>query len=165
MPKFGSVHPRLRGEHWHYAAVETLRDGSSPLTRGTRRRAEYLRRSERFIPAYAGNTINASSITRSASVHPRLRGEHFSLLFCFVNHAGSSPLTRGTLAGYPSLPLPCRFIPAYAGNTGSSGDFSASRAVHPRLRGEHFRLAIRSLSACGSSPLTRGTRSRWSNTR
>ena len=53
-----SVHPRLRGEHPSEAARSEAANGSSPLTRGTRRAVVLWGRSRRFIPAYAGNTLS-----------------------------------------------------------------------------------------------------------
>ena len=137
-PRRDSVHPRLRGEltaaplchHFPcgsspltgelFISPHTARHdaGSSPLTRGTRIEGEGFEVSFRFIPAYAGNSLRASSERSS---------------FC-----GSSPLTRGT--PYPrSFPIIAgRFIPAYAGNSGLRPAFLKSPTVHPRLRGELF---------------------------
>ena len=71
---------------------------------------------------------------------------------------GSSPLTRGTPGSLAGYELGRRIIPAYAGNTMSSGSSSRSCTDHPRLRGEHL-VALAVGSPCeGSSPLTRGTR-------
>ena len=70
---------------------------------------------------------------------------------------GSSPLARGTQIRPDSAALIPRFIPAGAGNTTLDGVQDRTRAVHPRWRGEHFRLAGSSADADGSSPLARGT--------
>ncbi len=55
-----TVHPRLRGEHrkndFRYAPLI----GSSPPTRGTREEKRQVKMGDRFIPAYAGNTIGRS---------------------------------------------------------------------------------------------------------
>ena len=111
-----AVHPRLRGELFISPHTARHDAGSSPLTRGTRIEGEGFEVSFRFIPAYAGNSLRASSERSS---------------FC-----GSSPLTRGT--PYPrSFPIIAgRFIPAYAGNSGLRPAFLKSPTVHPRLRGE-----------------------------
>ena len=113
-----AVHPRLRGELFISPHTARHDAGSSPLTRGTRIEGEGFEVSFRFIPAYAGNSLRASSERSS---------------FC-----GSSPLTRGT--PYPrSFPIIAgRFIPAYAGNSGLRPAFLKSPTVHPRLRGELF---------------------------
>ena len=50
-------------------------DGSSPLARGTQDldRLGYV--ADRFIPAYAGNSLIDTAVNLYEAVHPRLRGE------------------------------------------------------------------------------------------
>ena len=50
-------HPRIRGEHYREIGFETIDIGSSPHTRGARRRAPGPRGMSRIIPAYAGSTL------------------------------------------------------------------------------------------------------------
>ena len=71
---------------------------------------------------------------------------------------GSSPLTRGTRESGRVCYLIARFIPAYAGNSRKSPFTVPPYPVHPRLRGELYRLSKKRFSRHGSSPLTRGTR-------
>ena len=172
------VHPRLRGELTGTKFPPEIPDGSSPLTRGTPVLSDKLSIAERFIPAYAGNSVNRSIVVKDNPVHPRLRGELSSVkCFCiFIN--GSSPLTRGTHAIIFDLPPLKRFIPAYAGNSALNLMSYSSWSVHPRLRGELFFTFFQLLQitrfipayagnspgpklvpsfASGSSPLTRGT--------
>ena len=92
-----AVHPRLRGELFISPHTARHDAGSSPLTRGTRIEGEGFEVSFRFIPAYAGNSLRASSERSS---------------FC-----GSSPLTRGTHDLSDAIAIFGRFIPAYAGNS------------------------------------------------
>ena len=131
------VHPRLRGELGCSGGALSLLDGSSPLTRGTRRPRDLQLFDHRFIPAYAGNSGANPNVLTPTAVHPRLRGELTSTIF---------------------LPFfLVRFIPAYAGNSPPIDGDSTSGTVHPRLRGELWRAETRPLSTNGSSPLTRGT--------
>ena len=111
------VHPRSRGEHsWaRSSAVRVV--GSSPLARGTRRRAGVHPRSRRFIPARAGNTGRPRPGSPPPPVHPRSRGEHVLMGRQRRGHLGSSPLARGTRAREPVEARHLRFIPARAGNT------------------------------------------------
>ena len=55
----------------------------------------------RFIPAYAGNSMELMTLTKVCSVHPRLRGE--------LVRVGTGDVS------------PLRFIPAYAGNSSTEG--------------------------------------------
>ena len=129
-------HPRIRGEHPENPRYRDDVDGSSPHTRGARRR----RARRRAAP----------------TDHPRIRGEHRMLSPGGVFSAGSSPHTRGA----PSISLPPgspgRIIPAYAGSTGRRRRPARKRPDHPRIRGEHPRKAIVCPSKEGSSPHTRG---------
>ena len=132
-------------------------DGSSPLARGTQDldRLGYV--ADRFIPAYAGNSLDMCRSRCTFPVHPRLRGELAVGSFSDKIVSGSSPLTRGTLESHLIQVLPIRFIPAYAGNSRVDFDPSTVSAVHPRLRGELQIPGESSLDVYGSSPLTRGT--------
>ena len=90
--------------------------------------------------------------------HPRLRGEHAATAATIQSQAGSSPLTRGAPIGRSDDPPVVGFIPAYAGSTTSPYSMPPASTAHPRLRGEHRPLSSSSLSARGSSPLTRRAR-------
>ena len=71
--------------------------GSSPLTRGTHLPGLKQKDKDRFIPAYAGNSLFTCRKITTFTVHPRLRGE-LDISFRFSSMKfGSSPLTRGTL--------------------------------------------------------------------
>ena len=111
-----SVHPRLRGELKKLRLRAAATNGSSPLTRGTRRDEYPVLGHLRFIPAYAGNSLLGFYRRSGRTVHPRLRGELIRLTSLCRLNIGSSPLTRGTL-------------------TQELRQHNLS-AVHPRLRGE-----------------------------
>ena len=131
--------------------------GSSPLARGTPLVQRRRQPGHRFIPARAGNTTSSPPSARTATVHPRSRGEHVTPNDIVSTLAGSSPLARGTHPRRPRGPGRCRFIPARAGNTRPGRGWRGRRPVHPRSRGEHSPPpAARTLRA-GSSPLARGT--------
>ncbi len=112
----------------------------------------------RFIPAPAGNTPSDGLPRPGPTVHPRTRGEHYQILNQLPRTDGSSPHPRGTPASPLREGLRCRFIPAPAGNTRHYSRRSQPRAVHPRTRGEHAFLCMRSAENHGSSPHPRGTR-------
>ena len=131
------VHPRVRGEHKELLTVNTTDSGSSPRARGTQLHFVRAAPLPRFIPACAGNTLPWWRSFGTASVHPRVRGEHYNTFTCTCRNTGSSPRARGTPHQEPCA-LDCdRFIPACAGNTSLTRAQIALSSVHPRVRGEH----------------------------
>ncbi len=135
----------------------TAHGGSSPRTRGTRGFLLANAFCNRFIPAYAGNTVSLTGFSGGFSVHPRVRGEHNLTGYTLCAHSGSSPRTRGTRPDRLTQRRGRRFIPAYAGNTDIPPPGPWNTPVHPRVRGEHFPPVLDVTTICGSSPRTRGT--------
>ena len=129
-------HPRIRGEHFVLTAGHPPDEGSSPHTRGARRRPRVYPISSRIIPAYAGSTASAIARATSTQDHPRIRGEH-----------------RGRPRVYP---ISSRIIPAYAGSTGPAQKGALDGRDHPRIRGEHIVAWMAKHENAGSSPHTRG---------
>ena len=123
--------------------------GSSPLTRGTRTLSVSDDMAFRFIPAYAGNSLQNVACMDLMPVHPRLRGELVNGRSTTMSFFGSSPLTRGTRLSKKYIRFQKRFIPAYAGNslkqgiehlTNSSKDFlSGKYAKNPETVLNHFK--------------------------
>ena len=174
------AHPRLRGADAARPGCLYRAAGSSPLTRGGPLTHQTTAPAVGLIPAYAGRTILWMKGGCNYGAHPRLRGADdfsgchirlprgsspltrgdFLLLKSILNWTGSSPLTRGgqNPAGYfiGSIGL----IPAYAGRTTAAAVIQSASAAHPRLRGADNALQRASHHASGSSPLTRGGRSR-----
>ena len=116
-----SVHPRLRGELILVLRPALIHIGSSPLTRGTRLVIALMVLINRFIPAYAGNSVSILRANLKFSVHPRLRGELGEQKNPGDSTDGSSPLTRGTRTEKSRRLYGFRFIPAYAGNSLKDG--------------------------------------------
>ena len=110
-------HPRIRGEHSTYATSMPTRGGSSPHTRGARRRV---------LAGY-----------RELEDHPRIRGEHASTHSSVCGSRGSSPHTRGALPDVHGRHRRQGIIPAYAGSTPADQRRTQDRPDHPRIRGEH----------------------------
>ena len=130
--------------------------GSSPLTRGKRRRLGARRSDLRLIPAHAGKTSSRSPGWPESAAHPRSRGENGLLLRGVDKTTGSSPLTRGKLrAGLDPGGEP-RLIPAHAGKTCCRVLRRARGRAHPRSRGENLEEDSGLVDFLGSSPLTRG---------
>ena len=173
-----SVHPRVRGEHCARIGLVTLIVGSSPRARGTQPHRRQRRQCDRFIPACAGNTSRSPCSPATASVHPRVRGEHGHpdagkraddrfIPACAGNTAikqyganaltGSSPRARGTRMGTGGGAVTRRFIPACAGNTLPVSALPRMPPVHPRVRGEYSTPVPATIASHGSSPRARGT--------
>ena len=89
------AHPRSRGENVVRPGATILEPGSSPLTRGKRRRPYRRRQPDRLIPAHAGKTCCSTMWGRNFPAHPRSRGENLAPRSPRADAAGSSPLTRG----------------------------------------------------------------------
>ena len=152
-----AVHPRRRGERarCHFQPLPSR--GSSPQARGTdpgRHRDLGLLR---FIPAGAGNGPRRSARTARRPVHPRRRGERSWAAARLTKDYGSSPQARGTALKFGSASSRGRFIPAGAGNGGTSTTGRIGPSVHPRRRGERNRRDSPGSSSNGSSPQARGT--------
>ena len=90
-------HPRSRGVYSIPMRKFSVRDGSSPLARGLRRRTESLHVRARIIPARAGFTGWAPRTGAGGSDHPRSRGVYAAAAWKQTAAAGSSPLARGLL--------------------------------------------------------------------
>ena len=134
------AHPRSRGENCHLWHDCDPAAGSSPLTRGKPYVPEDAQIIHGLIPAHAGKTPFSPLRGPANEAHPRSRGENGWLL------AGG-----GWFAG---------LIPAHAGKTSAAIRRSCLIWAHPRSRGENIRDYLGDFAADGSSPLTRGKRTR-----
>ncbi len=152
-----SVYPRSRGEHSVASSTSNVRDGLSPLARGTRSHLRYLPGCCRFIPARAGNTAGRLGRHSARTVYPRSRGEHALSPAARFAAFGLSPLARGTRQLDRNFLRHLRFIPARAGNTAFPGSRTRPIAVYPRSRGEHNQIKRGLVTSLGLSPLARGT--------
>ena len=150
--------PRMRGTLSALGRFSSRKCGSSPRMRGTPHAGNIRLHHERFIPAYAGNTVDVDDIAIQMPVHPRVCGEHLTSASPDALDSGSSPRMRGTLQHCREDFGITRFIPAYAGNTAWFCSCDAKPSVHPRVCGEHARYAEREFDNDGSSPRMRGTR-------
>ena len=111
--------------------------GSSPRVRGTYVAIFYSQCLYKIIPACAGN-ISFSRLGRLAiRDHPRVCGEHPSVIVAPLAHMGSSPRVRGTCSDAVEILFDPRIIPACAGNMLSKYRLLAPTWDHPRVCGEH----------------------------
>ena len=152
------LNPRSRGENTRHGYYESLRLGSSPLTRGKRDWDPTDPRHPRLIPAHAGKTTTVVGGVLSVAAHPRSRGENAPSNVPSSSYSGSSPLTRGKLGVVGVRGPVVGLIPAHAGKTSRQADKARVHEAHPRSRGENSLMASDRLLDPGSSPLTRGKR-------
>ena len=109
-----------------------------------------------IIPACAGSTPTASSLSTNKWDHPRMRGEHGGLACPSRHGTGSSPHARGAPHGRYDLVGVHGIIPACAGSTIVEDIPYSPGTDHPRMRGEHAMACSTSSRREGSSPHARG---------
>ena len=155
------AHPRSRGENQGDRIFDRSNNGSSPLTRGKPERRRRRQQRDRLIPAHAGKTCVRLSISLRNRAHPRSRGENGRVRHRHVKGRGSSPLTRGKLLAVQAWAPTEGLIPAHAGKTPRLQ--SRRHLINwliPAHAGKTPSKVVADIAACGSSPLTRGKRSR-----
>ena len=152
------AHPRMRGEHLKHRRSESPNMGSSPHARGARRRWRACDVPAGLIPACAGSTPSSPRRQCAPEAHPRMRGEHSSLLGAVSPPLGSSPHARGARNRRRVRRPHAGLIPACAGNTDHTRRRPTEQTAHPRMRGEHSPVDSTVLSDKGSSPHARGAR-------
>ena len=112
------------------------------------------------LPASAGSTMSRRSRTRSTGAHPRVCGEHGTLVPRIPIDTGSSPRLRGAHSVRKDHFITFRLIPASAGSTQPVTDVWWSATAHPRVCGEHAIGKAPGSVWSGSSPRLRGARFR-----
>ena len=154
------AHPRSRGENSTSDEKPARGMGSSPLTRGKRADPCLAGDRGRLIPAHAGKTLSTGCPRQWTQAHPRSRGENLADERLEFASQGSSPLTRGKQAWRAHRRRSQRLIPAHAGKTLTTSASALTHRAHPRSRGENVLVGRFVQTRAGSSPLTRGKRSR-----
>ena len=169
-------HPRVCGEHCRLYRLTAPCRGSSPRMRGALAPVETGHDLQGIIPAYAGSTLCFSMTRVMAGDHPRVCGEHKPYSTSTLERSGSSPRMRGALKrnwdqhraggssprmrGAPVVGVvqadASGIIPAYAGSTVGLGKTIHQAEDHPRVCGEHGKMAFFSVVVRGSSPRMRG---------
>ena len=113
-------HPRARGENGRFVFFQFFLSGTSPRTRGKPPHGLDRRRFAGNIPAHAGKTTAHAAHPEPNGEHPRARGENQLCSGRFGRVQGTSPRTRGKLAGVVSEAHDTGNIPAHAGKTNIS---------------------------------------------
>ena len=114
------------------------------------------RRSQRIIPASAGQTQQQRHNIRQRADHPRECGANKAAGTGHSTCRGSSPRVRGKHQAVVAHDAQHRIIPASAGQTECADACVAAAADHPRECGANYCPRVFRLSAIGSSPRVRG---------
>ena len=114
------AHPRVCGENVALSPSWRPRQGSSPRVRGKPCGAALGELHRGLIPACAGKTLRATSLSRRKRAHPRVCGENEEALAHRDRGSGSSPRVRGKQTERRNHQREQRLIPACAGKTGLS---------------------------------------------
>ena len=144
------------GEHQNASRLSHGPLGSSPHVRGARCFATVFLDGFGIIPACAGSTCPSRPSAATAGDHPRMCGEHRICCQSCKISTGSSPHVRGALVQDFLQGLSTGIIPACAGSTTGVAASAKVTRDHPRMCGEHGRLATMPCRSPGSSPHVRG---------
>ena len=143
-------HPRMRGEHPLHRGKSLRGRGSSPHARGARKRSTRECCECGIIPACAGSTFGHFAAGHSDGDHPRMRGEHSWGRLQTTSLLGSSPHARGAHQTIKRRGRGVGIIPACAGSTRPPILSIRYRRDHPRMRGEHRRIASSAKASRGA---------------
>ena len=152
----GRVYPRPRGEAARSHGGGHPMSGLSPPTRGSRRADPALVGQQRSIPAHAGKPRTWRARITRAWVYPRPRGEAADQGMTRLPYGGLSPPTRGSHLRARCCDRHARSIPAHAGKPASRREWTISRRVYPRPRGEAWGLYDAMKEILGSIPAHAG---------
>ena len=124
--------------------------------RGKPRPASQTARTERIIPARAGQTSMTATMLPPSPDHPRACGANEQEAVEQADQLGSSPRVRGKRywKGRPSRHR--RIIPARAGQTVTGVSIRSPPPDHPRACGANCTRTVSHASRTGSSPRVRG---------
>ena len=146
------VHPHMRGEDAHSSHWSRMSHGSPPHAWG-RPLAECLSVAlVRFTPTCVGKTPCTPARGRTVPVHPHMRGEDERAHARAVDSHGSPPHAWGRRMRWQHKRSEARFTPTCVGKTRSKGQGTASRPVHPHMRGEDRLRESTASSVSGSPP-------------
>ena len=150
------VHPRACGGNCRECEAAGLGRGPSPRVRGKLPRMRGSRTGKRSIPARAGETCPTVGYGMYRGVHPRACGGNNRKRDVSPGDRGPSPRVRGKPV--PETRVSPRYgsIPARAGETAASSEFTSLHEVHPRACGGNLRGVRFHQWLDGPSPRVRG---------
>ena len=130
------AHPRICGEHSITCDDQPPKLGSPPHMRGALFLGFGQPLRAGLTPAYAGSTRPFRAICSSHGAHPRICGEHRSILCGLGTVTGSPPHMRGALQQGRVPRQGGGLTPAYAGSTVNGNEIITIYRAHPRICGE-----------------------------
>ncbi len=153
-----SVYPRVCGGTASLSSAGSSYPGLSPRVRGNLYPVHPLSRSQRSIPACAGEPSRIATVWHCFWVYPRVCGGTNASGTAVAVPMGLSPRVRGNHAAV--FPLPCRYrsIPACAGEPSAATASTAPPGVYPRVCGGTRDLSESRSPSFGLSPRVRGNR-------
>ena len=113
-------------------------------------------RTQRSIPAHAGEPWSIRLRPLDGAVYPRPRGGTAAIFLRSFAAPGLSPPTRGNRGDFLALVRRARSIPAHAGEPVDDDVLYPANAVYPRPRGGTARALMIGGGEQGLSPPTRG---------
>ena len=150
------VYPRVCGGTIHEGVPQAWMYGLSPRVRGNPRVGVWARRSQRSIPACAGEPTSTPRGTSTARVYPRVCGGTPRRRRCRRQWPGLSPRVRGNrFLGAAARQGPGS-IPACAGEPRVRETRTARSRVYPRVCGGTGQNFSSSQQGTGLSPRVRG---------
>ena len=155
-----TVHPHVRGDHEKELLKEHGADGSPPRAWGSHWAWAEPNHACRFTPTCVGITSTAWASASASSVHPHVRGDHFSTAKIEKPLSGSPPRAWGSLQEARSPERVIRFTPTCVGITSEWRIVYLPSAVHPHVRGDHAPVFACFGPMDGSPPRAWGSRAR-----
>ena len=150
------THPRVCGEHIITVVSSSIRHDSPPRVRGAHHIGDQNPWKVRLTPACAGSTLRLRVRCSHQATHPRVCGEHGTMVTPSGSTFDSPPRVRGARPAGAVHPLGVRLTPACAGSTPASRSPTWPRPTHPRVCGEHVISSRRSVQSVDSPPRVRG---------
>ncbi len=148
----------MRGDHTYTLPESLPLMGPPPRARGPRRAHGDDAGGAGTTPAWAGTTTGSPAFRFAPVDHPRVRGDHRSIMSSVIRSPGPPPRARGPPGVRRVLLRRAGTTPACAGTTHQLRRGSRPLGDHPRVRGDHEDGARGCLDAAGPPPRARGPR-------
>ena len=144
------------GDHYVKSDYRTTCQGSPPHVRGPPIFSFIPFSIQGITPACAGTTSSTLIFCVHDRDHPRMCGDHSTIINPFSNNMGSPPHVRGPLNRYFIFRPSDGITPACAGTTNIMLQGQGAGWDHPRMCGDHDHLLHVERTRLGSPPHVRG---------